>query len=69
MGIRGWGEQLLSRFSGVRLWAVITLRHNGRDKSVKVGYEINIVPYLRDAQFHAGIRRKVSWIEDSAPVE
>jgi len=30
VGIRGWDEQLLSRFS----------IHNGRDRSVKVGHEI-----------------------------
>ena len=31
----------MSRFYGVRLWAVITLRHNGTDRSIKVGHEIN----------------------------
>jgi len=34
------GEELLSRFSGVRLWAVITLQTHGRDRSVKVSHEI-----------------------------
>ena len=41
MGVIGWGEKLLSHFSGVILWPLYHSRHNGRDRSVKVRHEIN----------------------------